>query len=1023
MSDKKIEFYRSDGPFGLLSIDSGSFVLENRIWPSVKNYIYLYMGNNILFRPYIQKYKPEPPENLQELQNLEKSASLAEAQKNLKTLQHYNEDLRNFPDTGNYSFNLTTTVNTILDRVVHPLYERDSSLKNLLLQTGNRPIVYVSDNLYLGNTRGENRYGNFLRQYRYVLRNREKRERLEQAAEAREDKIYQTFLVYNYLETLITSVESDLSPYIQKSLENMLSSIPDLSALKLSNAKKEIVVQQFNAGNLPEISLVLSRPEIIASVLRKKHLRTFYQALGQKKKEELLRQFIFYSLDKHYKELKEDTLSRKAAYQSFLEILRSKEDRGQNYIDRLWKLYENNMLSTTLVDRINTYLQNLPKITEEDIARAESFDVENLPPIEEGQFTEEDNTGSDPVYVYSDDFEGISDAEKEWLPLSPLHFNYVFLIGTRLFPTIFHYFIYSLLQYLPNFEVPRNSQIEPTEEDLDAEHSYSSSAKILQGKLLEESPFPLKVSNYSADESYELILKDSYSYWESRANIRIPEETSWKDRPAFSEKIKKDLDNLGFFFKSESDLDETLGKHTRDSYYNFMQFVMVRALNARYLGNRSLLFVLNNTGNAELIYGDPQNGILGVGPGRNGNNAVGKYLEQIRRIYRDSQVTLQDALIKTRDMAPLFESNVILNWALDRIINISITIKVLAKYLEEDITPRFVNKVLLFFYSNCEGLLKFSSTIQSNPPIEFEDMVKTNLSANTKIIQLLWKKISILLYFVVIFLNKTKPSPTLLDVEKLILRHRPSDESGSTSVSASGSGSGFASGSGSVYHIQATEEQNYIFTALVNLLVHIETLRRDIVPANLPPMETDIELVTQILLGESAKIGRKEKKSGGIEAELKESRLDLSKTDKAYAKIVNIKEDRNKDEGSQEGQEDQEDQEDQLDRLEEEARLESEILQATTQAEEDAYGDIDEEETDGFAPNVATAVIPRILLDLNLYPSNEPEQLFRLLLDAVKNVSELNAYDRKNINVDSRIKRRLERRLQRIYYFGKQTLI
>ena len=214
-----IEIFNQNAvPYGPLSNNSKSIMTINKEkWTSVTQYIYTNMLTSFLYQDKI------------------KNIPLKDIHKTF--LEFQKKEIEGIIAEGlNEAFNVK--------------FQNPNMLK-ILLSTNDSKIVYVSDNEFLGNglnNTGSNVLGKYLVQIRDQIKNTKIK---EEEKINRQNKIYEAFVMYKFLETQITQEGNDLSGYLYSVKEfntNLVNSFEDIINIYSKNrpGAKSKIVQTLN---------------------------------------------------------------------------------------------------------------------------------------------------------------------------------------------------------------------------------------------------------------------------------------------------------------------------------------------------------------------------------------------------------------------------------------------------------------------------------------------------------------------------------------------------------------------------------------------------------------------------------------------------------------------------------------------------------------------------------------------------------------------------------------------------------
>jgi predicted NAD-dependent protein-ADP-ribosyltransferase YbiA (DUF1768 family) len=322
----------------------------------------------------------------------------------------------------------------------------NKELAELLLTTGNSPIIYVSSNTLLGTgpaNEGENLYGKYLVQTRYSIRNSLKKQHIEKEKSRQEQLIYDTYLADQALTKAIKG-GSDLKQFISKTPIQIIDIVGRID-LEKAAPNRSVIIQMYEKKQLSDYLLTaIDFPNTLVLSVRKREMRKLRLRKIKEQKEIIFGMYADYMLSKHYPDIKSSEYE-KAKIQSFSKL--SWEERN-NLEDRLYTLFEKGMLSSRLSDSIDVRMASFHIPSEQEVQEAENVSVElgTKQVITEVPYAPE--TG-EPIYVFSADFPQIKEQYIKFTVFSPVDTRYGMIrIDGKLFPSISHYITCKLIAHV-----------------------------------------------------------------------------------------------------------------------------------------------------------------------------------------------------------------------------------------------------------------------------------------------------------------------------------------------------------------------------------------------------------------------------------------------------------------------------------------------------------------------------------------------------------------------------------------------
>ena len=214
------------------------------------------------------------------------------------------------------------------------------------------------------------------------------------------------------------------------------------------------------------------------------------------------------------------------------------------------------------------------------------------------------------------------------------------------------------------------------------------------------------------------------------------------------------------------------------------------------------------TGNNELLWKDPYDDILGNGFSGGGENFIGRYLTELRTNLYNKQDISED--ISPNDISKITENDIFMrSWVemrLKDICKVANEIKdfVLKKTSKEvAIDMKFLMNILDNIYQPCYDSMKEFNNITSSPPIYFRELVGKCFgfkNINGEMVNLLWNRIIVLIYFLLKYTPKLKNIKQVLSKIELIVSNKTK-----------------------CVEILNNNEDNCIISAIVNLLKKLAT--------------------------------------------------------------------------------------------------------------------------------------------------------------------------------------------------------
>ncbi len=430
-------FSPKDEPYGKLSNNSyhpmripisTKLNAPTQQYPTVTNFIYSRIMQTPAFSGLLAQYKPT-----------------AEVQTEFDKL--YREQQEN-------------TQRRAVETALAAKFRENEDLKLFLTATGNAPIYYVSGNPLLGtgnSNNGKNLYGRSLMSLRDRLRSAHTEKSEEEAKQQQEQTIYDTYLAKGALRELLLSGEDlpnrpvweQVSDFNNKDPSTIVDTL-GRQKLQNKNPDRQIILKMAykdKGGNLVRIA---KRPENLSLQVLKDELARVRLIRLRERKALIFDMYANYLLKKHYPDLQEDQYPAAKA-QQFADLPVFQKHDLEN---RLCKLYDEGMLSSTLSDKIDDELAliQVPSEAEVDDAEKVEIDYSERPVVSRPGWQPD---SGEPILVYPVQSGSVNVDPKyqTYTVFSPVALGMIRIDG-RCFPTVSHYIMFALLEKLPTLGAP-----------------------------------------------------------------------------------------------------------------------------------------------------------------------------------------------------------------------------------------------------------------------------------------------------------------------------------------------------------------------------------------------------------------------------------------------------------------------------------------------------------------------------------------------------------------------------------------
>lgn len=262
-------------------------------------------------------------------------------------------------------------------------------------------------------------------------------------------------------------------------------------------------------------------------------------------------------------------------------------------------------------------------------------------------------------------------------------------------------------------------------------------------------------------------------------------------------------------------------------------------LTKKFLDDRVMQDYLLATGNANLIYNDVFDPILGTGKNSNGDNVVGKYLMELRSKILEKRKDEDFKLLTIGDINLIIDKNAFMkDWVTQRVKDSCGTIITISDYVKEkfdttiSLSPKFVEAVLDNIYHPCSQIYGAVDQINIPVPQYFVNIVQKCVGmqdATLEIIDVLWKRIAVIIYYLIIHLGEK--GAKIQDISSQIgnvqvLKSKPIR----------------------CKQIVSDEYENCIIVALVNLIIGIINFNTRYDMSKLKVTEVEVQAATSIII-------------------------------------------------------------------------------------------------------------------------------------------------------------------------------
>ena len=334
--DPKADKY---GP--LSNLERKSLEIEGQLWTSPQNYIYTNLLKNKLYK--------------QQVKNVKKTSKVYDIFKKM------------------YDKTISETLFEGYFNGYKSLLEKNPELSAKLLQTGDKKIVYRSQNTLIGSNKnvGKNIIGTVLESLRYRIKNI-----LDKKSE--QEKLYKIYIAYNFLKDLLYD-HKNIDQFLGKDFEEFVSDpniIPDdyrMTDFNIRNidTNSDIVISTI-------YNLDLTTIDNIINYIKKTEFRKYRQEIYMEKRVIVLNSYIEYLVESNYPDL-DDRQKIIAIIETREQLLKHNE---KDILDTIYDSYKENLLPKDLSEKIDNIIHNEKKLPDtpdiKDIEKAEQIVFKKL---------------------------------------------------------------------------------------------------------------------------------------------------------------------------------------------------------------------------------------------------------------------------------------------------------------------------------------------------------------------------------------------------------------------------------------------------------------------------------------------------------------------------------------------------------------------------------------------------------------------------------------------------------------------
>lgn len=411
-----------DIPFGQLSNNSQHFMtIEGKRWATVTNYILSNMLIVPTYRSILSKAKIQGSKknvNIREKVDMvlanakvKKGGELTPSeieQHRQKILQQVAFQKMDIYQLYNYYLGLESFNN--IRRAVENAYTskvmQNPEMMQALIDSGNVPIYYISNNAQLGvgaDGNGMNLIGIMLMQIRHNLIVQNKEFEKEQKEIDRNEQILTAYRAYSILQKELSN-GNDLREYLDKGApEIVVDFYKEYPDEKVGIQNKQTVIEMYKRGQFPHLEKEIRNPGYLVRYMRRGEktkdgyvggMRQLLATIQNKRAERIFELYTRYMIEKNHPYMSEE--EKNIASKQLVESAPSPEEylrmRG-NVIH----LYNEGMLSERLSDMIDQELELLPLPRIDEIEDVENMRISRSSSEEESVRSSSTSSPDDPI--------------------------------------------------------------------------------------------------------------------------------------------------------------------------------------------------------------------------------------------------------------------------------------------------------------------------------------------------------------------------------------------------------------------------------------------------------------------------------------------------------------------------------------------------------------------------------------------------------------------------------------------------
>jgi len=283
-----------------------------------------------------------------------------------------------------------------LEKVYTEKVKSDTLFRELLVQTGQKKLIYQSDNKMLGmdSGKGNNLIGKTLEKIRHKLLSEDMMNKKKEQEKQRDEDIYKIYMVVEALDNLMKIEENNLKEFENMTYHDILN---EGNLIDKQYLPKNVIIENYHKGrlehrNIIETILKHNGTRQISKLFRKYNIRDLYNTL-KKRRQNLV--FDYYLRDlvlSNYPALPREKIREAINQQTInLDLKRINELRHDINLkyDNNKITFRNNDLQEELRSKLEKIDEKIPSIKE--VEEAENFVFDPMYEEQQNKKIDDDN--------------------------------------------------------------------------------------------------------------------------------------------------------------------------------------------------------------------------------------------------------------------------------------------------------------------------------------------------------------------------------------------------------------------------------------------------------------------------------------------------------------------------------------------------------------------------------------------------------------------------------------------------------